>query len=453
MPAASASLNPKQWLFFYFSIAFSVTIYCLTPFYSRQSHFLSILFFFGSAFIIYLLFWKIILKYSGNVLLWLIPGLFFRIACSFTLADWSPDIYRYFWDGLMCSHGINPFQYTPTEFLQHAGNIDPLFAQVYAHLSSSEYFSIYPAPSQLLFFISASLGGKSILGFAMVLRLLYLSIELGLIYFLIQYFRTSNRNSAYIGLLFLNPLWIFESYANAHIELIMLVALLLAVVSINSDHFKNTGFFLFALSIASKLSSVIFVPAFFLKWIKAPHISGLNAFLVGAVMFLPLAATYPDHFLQSVSLFFRQFEFNSFLYKPIIYSFHNAQLYSVEKFTSLILMLVFIVIYLKKLVSLWNHQGDDSWYRSIFILAFCFYLLSSTVHPWYICMIVGLGIFSYYRTAVCWSGMVIVSYSHYDPHWINYQDLFTLIEYLVVLSVFIIENKKAMLIRHGFYRE
>ena len=81
---------------FYFSIAFSVTIYCSDPILQPAEPFFLGYFCFFRQHLLFTFVLENNIQYSSNVLLWLIPGLLFRMYAVFTLADWSPDIYRYF---------------------------------------------------------------------------------------------------------------------------------------------------------------------------------------------------------------------------------------------------------------------------------------------------------------------------------------------------------------------
>src|SRR5690606_41997174 len=70
----------------------------------------------------------------------------------------------------------------------------------------------------------------------------------------------------------------------------------------------------------------------------------------------------------------------------------------------------------------------------------CFYyLLSTTVHPWYLTVPLVLSVFTKYRFMGVWSFMIVLSYSAYGPG--GFQENLWLVglEYLVVMGVFVWE--------------
>ena len=77
-----------------------------------------------------------------------------------------------------------------------------------------------------------------------------------------------------------------------------------------------------------------------------------------------------------------------------------------------------------------------------------FYLfVSTTVHPWYITFLVLLTVFTEYRFALLWSGLVVLSYFAYsNPDYIEHLGILAF-EYIAVFTFMIYEistqlNKK-----------
>ena len=69
----------------------------------------------------------------------------------------------------------------------------------------------------------------------------------------------------------------------------------------------------------------------------------------------------------------------------------------------------------------------------LFLLTF-YYLLSSTVHPWYLVFLVLLGILADFRYPLVWSAVVILSYFAYsNPEYQEHLGLLTL-EYFIVFG-------------------
>ena len=76
---------------------------------------------------------------------------------------------------------------------------------------------------------------------------------------------------------------------------------------------------------------------------------------------------------------------------------------------------------------------------SMLLVLSVYYLLSSTVHPWYLIFLLGLGLFTKYRFPLAWSVLAILSYYAYsNPAYT--ENLWLLgIEYFLVIALFIYE--------------
>ena len=62
-----------------------------------------------------------------------------RLMLLFSFPNLSDDIFRFIWDGRMCSLGINPYGYLPSEIVD---NHAALGAELYSELNSPNYFTI-----------------------------------------------------------------------------------------------------------------------------------------------------------------------------------------------------------------------------------------------------------------------------------------------------------------------
>ena len=67
-----------------------------------------------------------------------------------------------------------------------------------------------------------------------------------------------------------------------------------------------------------------------------------------------------------------------------------------------------------------------------------YYFTSTTIHPWYITILVFLSVFTNYKFPIVWSLMLVISYFAYANNYNENLWLIT-IEYAVVFSVFIYE--------------
>jgi len=100
---------------------------------------------------------------------------------------------------------------------------------------------------------------------------------------------------------------------------------------------------------------------------------------------------------------------------------------------------VVVVLFLLYL-SFFQKAKDLSRLLVLMLFGICFYyLLSTTVHPWYLTVPLVLSIFTRYRFLLVWSFMVVLSYSAYGAGGFQENLWLVALEYTVVLGYFIWE--------------
>ncbi|MEN9001617.1 MAG: hypothetical protein ABF242_04855, partial [Flavobacteriales bacterium] len=182
--------------------------------------------------------------------------------------------------------------------------------------------------------------------------------------------------------------------------------------------------------------------------------------LTSVVLVLPfISPTVIDNFSQSLNLYFQTFEFNASFY----YLFKNISYLFLGYKSSLIGTITPVVIFCSAIFftfSLYKKQGKKqeefditlfAGYASSLLLVF--YLLASTVHPWYVINILIFSVFSYNRAFVFWTILSFLSYFAYsnfvldfapnrDFH--NYGWYYALIafQYGILLYLVIFEKRK-----------
>lgn len=150
----------------------------------------------------------------------------------------SDDIYRFKWDGLLVSHGINPFINTPNEVLnRYAGNLAIELKSLYPLLNSPEYHTVYPLISQAVFGFCSMLSGENITAFSMLLKCVYLIADGALLFSLIKLLKSSGFQAKKSLLFYASPLCIVELNGNLHFELFLILFLCLAIINYNQGHF------------------------------------------------------------------------------------------------------------------------------------------------------------------------------------------------------------------------
>jgi alpha-1,6-mannosyltransferase len=160
--------------------------------------------------------------------------------------------------------------------------------------------------------------------------------------------------------------------------------------------------------------------------------------LFSLLLFLPLLdVEVMRNMGSSVGLYFQKFQFNASFY----YLIRAVGLVWIGRETGfqfgpwLSLVVLICVLFLAFLLYKKKIQFIDSLVFASFVqLSF-----SSTVHPWYVILPFGIALLSNWRFPLFWTGLVALSYSHYQGG--GLQENFVLIglEYAVLWLVLAVE--------------
>ncbi|MEO7293989.1 MAG: hypothetical protein ABIW34_12850, partial [Ginsengibacter sp.] len=111
-------------------------------------------------------------------------------------------------------------------------------------------------------------------------------------------------------------------------------------------------------------------------------------------------------------LFIRKFEFNASIYYVVRYIGKLIIGYNIIAMAgpSLIILSTLIIFFISFKRN--NNSSKMLFTKGLFVIT-TWYLFSTTVHPWYICLPVAISIFTQYRYAVIWSYFTMFSYYAY----------------------------------------
>lgn len=371
----------------------------------------------------------------------------FRAVFLFSLPNLSQDFYRFLWDGKLVLEGINPYLETPAEMLRlgiapmdQAGELVEGMGSLSAGNTSN-----YPPLTQLLFAIAAFFSGKSILGGVIAIRIMILSADIGILFFgrklLKRFSLPENRIFWYL----LNPFVLIEFTGNLHFEGIMIFLLLGSLYLLIKGRTFWSGV-LFALSVSVKLIPLIFLPLLFLYFHKRPFSgrtkNGLpQLFLfysivatVNILLFLPyLTSGFFLNYTESISLWFQKFEFNASFYYLVRWMGFQAVGYNIIGWAGGILaVLVFLLVV--GLAFLRRNQVPTGLFTSMLFAVSIYFLLATTVHPWYLATPLVLGIFTRYRFALLWPLVAVLSYHTYSNPGFQENLWLVSLEYILLLG-------------------
>ena len=173
----------------------------------------------------------------------------------------SQDFYRFIWDGRMILEGINPYLNTVESFISRGVFPVSQAQELYDGMGTlnASHFTNYPPIKQLCFVLAGLVSGKSILGSAIVLRLLIITADFGILHFgkkLLESLQIPIHN---IFWYILNPFIIIELTGNLHFEGVMLFFLIWSLYLLHKDKWQLSAL-VFALSVSVKLIPLIFLP-------------------------------------------------------------------------------------------------------------------------------------------------------------------------------------------------
>lgn len=435
---SSRQINTNKLTFLFWSILSIVAYFYFSYTLKRYDHInlgMSIaLLFTGYYFIL-----KTTIKYSLMVGL----GVVFRLIFLFSIPNLSQDFYRFIWDGQLIINGLNPYLFTPNELINTHHTLFTQMEPLYKGMGalSAQHFSNYPPIHQLPFVIAALISKNSILGSVIILRIIIILADIGILIYgkkLLELLKLPTQNIFYY---FLNPLVVIELTGNLHFEALMLFFLVVSLYFLYKQKLIHSAIFM-GFSILTKLLPVFFLPLLInrLKFKKTLLYSTL---IIGCIIVLCLPFfefQFLKNYGKTVGLWFTNFEFNSSFYslgKSAMSKNFGIQLIEHMSYVVPFLMAVFTLYF-----SLQKTTETKKIIQSFFWILTIYFLMSTTVHPWYITTLVFLSCFTNYKFALAWSATIFFSYFAYHKSGVESNTLFELIEYVSVGIVLLFERIK-----------
>lgn len=435
-----------------------------------RSDFIKLITLYGALFI---LSWQLI-KFLGHQF-WVLAtiGIIFRLITLPSIPNLSQDFYRFLWDGRLLVQGINPYIITPELFFTDLstalevtqGKQVVQAAELYKGMGglNGSHFSNYPPVNQFFFSIAALLAGKSIIGSAIVLRLIIILADIGILYFgkkLLELLQLQTKN---IFWYFINPFIIIELTGNLHFEGVMLFFLIWGLYLLHKKQWFWAAV-LIGVSISVKLIPLLLLPIFLNYFTKKKSILfnevkrneeseetkiqfGITKLILFylvvittiLVAFAPfLSSEFIQNFSTTIGLWFQNFEFNASIYYIIRWIGFQIVGWNIIGTVGKILPIIVILFILG--ISFFRKQKTSKQLITGLLFGISFYfLLSTTIHPWYVATPLLLCVFTKYRFPIIWSALVMLSYSAYGKDGFNENLWLVAIEYTIVILYAIYE--------------
>ena len=382
-------------------------------------------------------------------LVWiLLSGLIIRVFMISGTPELSNDFFRFIWDGEMMKLGILPYAKTPNEVISSAPEVfqnSELRALYHGmgELSQSNY-SNYPPINEILFFIAAKLGG-TLSSKIIVLRIMIILADVGIVLVGLALLKLINQNTKNILLFPLNPFIILEFTGNLHFEGVMMFFFLVAIYLYLKD-LKLLSALFFAFSVLTKVLTLIFLPIFLKKGkLKDGLVYGvLVALFIGIIAYPFFSNMGSAGYTNSNLLYFQTFEFNAsfyFLAREVGFWIigYNAIAYIGPGLAFISLTLILLGYFTKR------NEPISKMFTVLPIAFLIFLSFSTTVHPWYIAILLIVGIFSNYKFPILWSFLAYLSYYYYAEG-MNVALFYILVavEYILVFGLAIYEMKREL---------
>ena len=376
----------------------------------------------------------------------LAAALVFRLLWLPATPALSDDFYRFRWDGLLAAHGLNPFAYTPRQVLRGgesarptAGSDSvvrtiPVLRDLFPHLNSPDYFSVYPPVCQALYQVAATAYPASQTGFLVVVRVALLLADAGaaalLLWLLPAAGWPARRTLSYL----LHPLVVVEVAGNVHAEgLVVFFLLLTGALLLRRQTRLAAG--ALALAVATKLLPLLALPLL-AKRLGPRRFRWFGAVLVGSVglLFLPyMSWSLLLHIGLSLDLYFQSFEFNASVFYLLLAA--GKWLTGHDLVGGLGPLLGLGAAYLAFRLARYEARPTLASLPQMLLLTLSgYFALATIVHPWYLVPLVALSCFSPLRYARTWAGLVVLSYSAYRTTAYTESGILITLEYAGVLA-------------------
>jgi len=402
---------------------------------TKQNEFFKISTFYFSLFALFLIF-KFYSDSSNYTSYFISLGILARVVLLFSYPNLSDDYLRFIWDGQLSVHHINPFAYLPGEISNQVHAFMPSDSMGLA--LSKNYYSVYPPVLQGIFSFSVWLSASSSFWSVIIMKGFVLMFEIASIVLIIKILRNLSMPKSNVLWYALNPLPIIEYSGNLHYEAAMICFLLGAIYMLMNHRLLMASLF-FALAVSSKILPLMFLP-FLWKRLGLKKYLCFVALSFGfcVIFFLPFMNHLSfAHLLSSLGLYFNHFEFNASIYYILRWLEINVLGFYDPAKNAIGLSIIVIGLIV---TFAWKDKSIRmaSIFPALLFSYSCYYLLSSTINPWYLGAIIVFSLFSRYKYLILWPVLSILSYHAYSLIAYKESGYLLWIEYLpVYILIFI----------------
>jgi len=301
------------------------------------------------------------------------------------------DYYRYLWDGAVTAHGYNPYVYSPLEIMGGSDEVPEELHQlgkdsgnIIKNINHPHIRTIYPLLSQAVFAAAYFIDGWQYWSW----KILLLFFDLLLVFVLIITLKHLKLPTLFVAFYWLNPIVIHEMFNGAHMDLLALLPVMLALYF----HSKNKLWYsLIALAIAAgfKLWPIVLLPLLLRNtlpdWKQTAKYTLAFALMV-LILFIPVLFSNLNEslgFIKYAGKWINNAAFYSIFkwsIQNVIYffEFNISCISCITRWGVVILYIILIAFILKK-----KPVNLNQFFSKALLIVVLMYLVSPTQFPWY----------------------------------------------------------------------
>jgi len=340
--------------------------------------------------------------------------------------------------------GINPYDYKPNELISYGQFLSQDYYLTLhrgmGELSQSHY-SCYPVLNQLIFAFSCLFSDNIVTNVGMM-KMVIILFDVGAVWIGIKILKLLDLSTRKIAWYFLNPLIILEFSGNLHFEGVMIFFLLCFIYFTIKNNWILGGLFL-AFAIQIKLIPFLFIPFVYkrLKWKGAIGFTAVTFLVVLLMSQLMLSEHNINNFLASLQLYFDKFQFNASLFSWANELYSSKIGWDTTATVGPVLSKIAIALIVLLAVFKAYKKPSDIFIGLVFSLTL-YYVFATTVHPWYLSLILVFSIFTKYHFSILWTFLAGFSYLAYsDPTFIENKVLNSVL-YVILFAAILFELYK-----------
>jgi hypothetical protein len=244
----------------------------------------------------------------------------------------------------------------------------------------------------------------------------------------------------------LNPLVIIELTGNLHFEAAMIFFVLLSIWLLTKSFFWQSAVAM-ATAVCVKFLPLIFFPLLIksLGWRKTFLFYAITAITI-LFFFIPLANTeILNGYAESLGYYFKKFEFNASIYYVVRYFGYLIYDYNIIQTIGWKLGLTAAVLIFAVTAFFQESKRTETisvnFFTSMLWCLFIYFLFTTTLHPWYITLLLLISVFTQYRFVILWTALIFLTYAGYHANGFHENLSIIAFEYIILLGYLLFELK------------